>query len=254
MKSTFCILVVSLITTSFLSCKKDNTSAQPESNSSTTPPPTSATLYDGMVSIVHTSPVGSAPNAYYNFDASFFDKSVDLVNPPSFSHIDVGAVTVNTRVLKKTNGPAGPGYVDTTNQISGPSFSISAGGNGSVNPFNLHFNQGYPALGNTGQIPSVINRSAGLTFTLTNVSNTDSIRISIVTPNSSGLAKYVTVQNGNATFSFSPAQLQNDLSSTSSGGSIRLTLMKTNTIVSSASKNYSFNTEEYYTKTGITVQ
>jgi hypothetical protein len=253
MKITSLISIMSLLFLS-LSCKKNNSTASPAANSNNSNPPPPIPLYDGRINTLHTNPIGGNPNTFYSCNANFFSTSIDITNPPMYTDVNVGSVSINNKILKKLNAPSGITYQDTTNQISGPSFSLTASGTGSINSFNLSFNQSYPALGNTAQVPSVITRSAGLTFTLTNIVNTDSIQLNILSPNSSGLVKSKTVVNGSVVFNFTPSELQNALSPTSQNGSIRLALMKTNTVISTTSKNYLFYTEEYYTKSGLPIQ
>jgi hypothetical protein len=250
-KLILCFVVMAAITTA---CKKDSKTAAttPVANSTPTNPP--ATLYDGQLTLLHNRFLGlSIPSAsFVTLVASFFNTPVSLTSIQTVTAINVGTVSVNSKVLKRDfSNPIGPIYIDSTFQIWGPPFALTATGTGSVNAFNFSYTQPYPKLGDTALVPNVITRSAGLTFTLGNITNTDSIAILIQAGNSLGIAKNVAVINNSAQFSFTAPQLLGALVNSTQGG-ITLNLLK-NSSATTNNKNYIVTMEERYFKLNVVV-
>ncbi len=246
-----CALIVVAFTTA---CKKDSKSAAttPAATNPTLNP--TPTLYYGQFNALHNTLLGlSIPSAtFVQVGASFFNTGVSIPPTQTVYPINVGTVTVNSKILKRDlTNPIGVVYADSTFQIAGPNFSLSATGTASVTAFNFSYTQGYPKLGDTILVPKIINRNAGLTLTLGNIINADSLAILIQAGNNTSILQYAAVTNNVAQFSFSSQQLLNALSTTSIGG-ITLNLLKKATVTSNT-KNYIVELEERYFRVNVVI-
>ncbi|MES2513260.1 MAG: hypothetical protein V4580_03920 [Bacteroidota bacterium] len=175
----------------------------------------------------------------------FFHPAYDLNSGTGAPSYDVGDVRINSIQLRKSfMQPGSPIYEDSTSNIKRfpLNFSVSGNGNYSSDVFTIT-NNWTPSFSNFSQIPTTISKSAGCTFTLTNLTN-----------NSFGTEVYLgnilCSTNGNV-ISFTPAQLTSV--PVSSNALMRITLKGGDTYQTINGKNYWIQGELRYFYSNLTI-
>lgn len=244
------IFTLVILTTIIISCKKKAETPPPNSpgGSTTGGTPPAATGYNGQLNVLQNVILGFNAPPQNVIGALFYGSAV--TNSAVLS-VNAGTVKVNGTTLKQDNtNAAGPVYADSTFNISGPPFNLTASGNGTVNAVNLSYTLGYPTIGDTASIPSVITRSLGMSVTFTNVTVSDSLAF-IISSGSGSVSKNFAVVNNSVAVNFTSAELSS-LAATNNGGSFTINLLR-NHFQALNSKNYLIQLEKRYFKILIKV-
>ncbi|MBI2721097.1 MAG: hypothetical protein HYX39_02865 [Bacteroidetes bacterium] len=244
------IFTLVIVTTMLISCKKKAETPPPNTGGSTTggTPPAAAVGYNGQLNVLQNVILGFNSPPQNVIGALFYGSTV--TNSAVLS-VNAGTVQVNGITLKQDNtNAAGPVYADSTYNISGPPFNLTASGSGTVNAISLSYTLGYPTIADTASIPSVITRSLGMSITFTNVTVSDSLAF-MISSGSASVSKNYAVVNNSVTVNFTSAQLSS-LAATNNGGSFTINLLR-NHFQAVNSKNYLIQLEKRYFKVLITV-
>lgn len=243
------IFTLVILTTIINSCKKKAETPPPITGGSTgggTPPATAG--YNGQLNVLQNVILGFNSPPQNVIGALFYGSAV--TNSAVLS-VSAGTVQVNGITLKQDNtNAAGPVYADSTYNISGPPFNLTASGSGTVNAISLSYTLGYPTIADTGSIPAVITRSLGMSITFTNVTVSDSLAF-MISSGSASVSKNYAVVNNSVTVNFTSAQLSS-LAATNNGGSFTINLLR-NHFQAVNSKNYLIQLEKRYFKVLVKV-
>lgn len=246
------ILILGILTTIIIGCKKKTETSPPNNSggSTTGSNPPAATGYYAQLNVLQNVILGFNSPPQNVIGALFYASAV--TNSAVLS-VNAGTVNVNGTTLKLDNtNAAGPIYADSTFNISGPPFNLTASGNGTVNAISLSYTLGYPTIGDTASIPSVITRSLGMSITFTNVTVSDSLAFIISSgPGPGSVSKNFAVVNNSVAVNFTSAELSG-LAATNNGGSFTINLLR-NHFQALNSKNYLIQLEKRYFKILIKV-
>lgn len=237
-KNTFFLLIV-MISIINVRCKKDELSSSNNSNTS---------LIIGGETVTRTITKHLQTNTsdtILGINFMYFYPATDIISGTGAYPYDVGSVSVNSVIFQKYYYyPNSPSYSDTTNTFKTFPLNISISGNGSVHPYSYTDNGNWiPSFSNTSQIPTTISKSAGVTFTLSNVVN-----------NPDGIEVYLDncIANcSNNVVTFTPNKL--NVVSTSTTAVLRITCKWGYSVREISGNNYYCGGEFKYNIYGITV-
>lgn len=172
----------------------------------------------------------------------FFNPPIDYMNSYGVSYVDVGAVTINAVTLQKSfYQPGVPNYFSNSITTLPLNVSISGSSNFLATTFTDNGNF-FPSFTNSNQLPNSISKSAGLTFSLSNLVNTILTDVTIGNITNSFMGNVI---------SFSPSQLS--ALSTSTFSTIKIKCQSTTNTLAFGNKNYSTTNTLSYAKQGISI-
>jgi hypothetical protein len=250
-------LILAIILFGMMACDKK------ESPVSTTPPSTGggstssgASILGGAINILketYVTPTASNQNRFL-FSVSFLNYNL-LVPPQPIVLYDAGIVTVNGITLAKDYSELPDiSYFDSTFQVVGPNFTLNAAGSSTIPAVQLTYNQGLPNLGDTSNIPSVITKSLGCSFTFTNITNADSINFYLPNGASTTIDISKLPVNNGVSFNITATQLSSAFGTyTTTNQSARITLSKLVRVVVSG-REYQWVFRDIYYKQKIKLQ
>lgn len=231
------IIVITSVVITLFSCSKKQSSASPQSTNTVN----GAFVYSNIIS---TNIVSNVSDTAIQAYCLFYNTPINPNNGNIGNYTDAGFVSINSITLQKTFLQANrPVYNDTTNAIT--SFPLTIAISGSSNFGSTYFidnGNWMPNYTNYNQLPNSISKSAGFTYSLSNLVNTAVTEVTI------GNIKQSYTTN---IISFSPAQLASI--STSTFTSIEIKCTSTETLQSFAGNAYSCTGVFTYQKAGISI-